>query len=572
MITISRLGVLQANADKHRTVGSLFLRGCKVQLDSTLFSLAWWRLLKSHLLLPFIMVILLASNALASTTQTYKYDELGRLIRVEKAGVSASVYDYDAAGNRLAEIVALKPGAPTSINVPASSVGSHAINWGGSTGTDIQYQLYQSSNANFTSQYLVYSGTSSNATVSVSSDGTYYYRVRACSHDVCSDYKAGSNGVVALLPPGAPVSITIPVFSLNGSATISWGAPSSGSVNTYQLYEATSANFSDQTLIHADTVNSKALSGRGNGTYYYRVRACNVSGCSGYRTGNNSLSVTLPPGTPASITVPVSNTTGNYSINWGAASGVVTAYMLYESTNSGFSGQTLIYSGAATGFAVPTKGNGVLYYRVKACNGEACSGYRTGSNSVTVTLPPGTPSSIAVPASSNNGSYAISWGSASGNVTAYELYEAKSSNFSGQVRVYNGASRSASLSGRVDGVYYYRIRACNSGVCSGYRNGSNATTVVFPPSSPVSISAPTKTNGNFTVSWSSSAGATRYELWESYYGGVYSLVYSGTSALKYFESKAGGDYGYKAKACNVGGCSGFSPVRVVRVCNPICLD
>ena len=48
-----------------------------------------------------------------------------------------------------------------------------------------------------------------------------------------------------------------------------------------------------------------------------------------------------PAGVPATITVPSSSTSGSYTISWGAASGTVTAYQLYESTNSSFSGQQL---------------------------------------------------------------------------------------------------------------------------------------------------------------------------------------------------------------------------------------
>lgn len=97
--------------------------------------------------------------------------------------------------------------------------------------------------------------------------------------------------------PGVPSSITVPSASTSGSYTISWGAPS-GTVTTYQLYEATNTSFSGQQLVQAGTGRSAAISGRGNGTYYYRVRACFDSECSAYRTGSNGVTVTIaaPPG------------------------------------------------------------------------------------------------------------------------------------------------------------------------------------------------------------------------------------------------------------------------------------
>jgi YD repeat-containing protein len=94
--------------------------------------------------------------------------------------------------------------------------------------------------------------------------------------------------------PGVPASITVPTSSTSGAYTISWGA-ATGTVTTYQLYEASSTSFSGQQLVHAGTARSAALSGRGNGTYYYRVRACWDTDCSAYRTGSNGVTVSPPP-------------------------------------------------------------------------------------------------------------------------------------------------------------------------------------------------------------------------------------------------------------------------------------
>ena len=274
-----------------------------------------------------------------------------------------------------------------------------------------------------------------------------------------------------------------------------------------------------------------------------------------------------PPGVPASITVPSSSVTGNYTISWGAASGTLTAYDLYEATNAGFTGQTLVHSGTALSKAISGKGSGTYYYRVQACNGGACGAYRTGSNPTTVT-PPGIPASISVPSSSSTGFYTIGWGTATGSVTAYLLYEATNSGFTGQVQVYSGPGTSKAISGKVNGSYYYRVRACNGSLCGGYRTGANPTTVnLVPPAAPASVTGPAmNTTGNYSISWASSTGATRYELWESINFGSFAKAYDGPNTSKSFSNKPNGEYRYKAKACNVAGCSGFSPTKFVQVC------
>jgi hypothetical protein len=106
---------------------------------------------------------------------------------------------------------------------------------------------------------------------------------------------------------------------------------------------------------------------------------------------------------------------------------------------------------------------------------------------------PGVPASITVPLQSNSqGGYVIAWGPASGEVTRYELYEAKragaSPDFSTAVLRYSGAGLSVSLgipSNTYQGVYDYRVRACNSVRCGDYRTGGNGVAVsIFVPDPP----------------------------------------------------------------------------------------
>jgi len=91
--------------------------------------------------------------------------------------------------------------------------------------------------------------------------------------------------------------------------------------------------------------------------------------------------------------------------------------------------------------------------------------------------PPGLPASITVPASSSTGAFTISWGAASGTITAYQLMQATNASFSGETLVYNGTALSIALTGRTSGTYYYRVRACLDVSCGGYRAGANGVTV-----------------------------------------------------------------------------------------------
>jgi len=92
------------------------------------------------------------------------------------------------------------------------------------------------------------------------------------------------------------------------------------------------------------------------------------------------------PGVPVSITVPWGSTLGSYAVSWGPATGTVTAYNLYQSTSTSFSGQQLVYTGTALSTTLSGRGNGTYYYRVRACFETDCGAYRVGSNGVTVVI------------------------------------------------------------------------------------------------------------------------------------------------------------------------------------------
>lgn len=90
--------------------------------------------------------------------------------------------------------------------------------------------------------------------------------------------------------PDQPASLTASSTVNNGVYTISWGVVSGG-VTNYELYEATSSDFSNASLIYSGTGTSLDITGRSPGTYYYRVRTCNGSSCSEYTTAVSAVQV-----------------------------------------------------------------------------------------------------------------------------------------------------------------------------------------------------------------------------------------------------------------------------------------
>lgn len=322
----------------------------------------------------------------------------GRLLgEYDNAGIWVKEYAY--LGTRLVTTVEnvpdVAPGPPASITVPATSTGTHTIAWGTATGTVTRYELEQDTSNSFMAPISVYSGTASSSNATVTQNGTYYYRVRACMGTACGAFVTGTNGVVVTLPvpPSAPSSITVPATSTStGTHTITWGS-ATGTVPQYELYQDTNATFTAPTLVYSGTALSSNATVTKSGTYYYRVRACNTSLCSGYTVGANGV-LAQTPGIPPALYVPATvQASTSYEVRWEVSSGAVTHYELQEGvTISAFAlptTWTLLYSGPNLSATIPGKillgSKKYYYYRVRACNSLGCSAFRT-STKLTLSL------------------------------------------------------------------------------------------------------------------------------------------------------------------------------------------
>jgi subtilisin family serine protease len=85
-----------------------------------------------------------------------------------------------------------------------------------------------------------------------------------------------------------PVSVTVFNEMCYGLNEVTWSAVSGATY--YQMYTSSSSGFSNQVLAYSGSATNKMLSV--SGTTYVRVRACNSSGCSSYRPGNQSAKYT----------------------------------------------------------------------------------------------------------------------------------------------------------------------------------------------------------------------------------------------------------------------------------------
>jgi hypothetical protein len=505
---------------------------------------------------------------------TYIYDELGRVTFVIDPVNGNRDYDYDAAGNRLLVSVGAAadsandpstaaPSRPSALSFPSSSTtGNYAVNWGAAAGNVTRYELWQATSSSFSSQTRIYNGTALGYSVSGRGNGTYYYRVRACNgSSTCGQYRQGSNSITVLLPPSTPGTMTIPSVAIPGNSySISWVA-AGGSVTRYELQQHSSSSFNALVASWNPTTTSISIAAATQGTFYFRVRACNTSGCSSYRNGSNSIAIMNPPAAPSGLSATlVSYCT--WRASWTAVTGA-SSYLVTDSVGTTYNipspstAASIVWASPCPPPAGASPNDRMPRY-VRACNIAGCS--TDSSFSTQAPTPPQPPASISYPSSSSTGSFTVSWSSSPDIASTYQLEQATNSSFSGASLVHESAGTSIGLS-RGNGTYYYRVRACNGTSCGSYRTGG-ALTVTLPPGAPGGMSIPSSgiRNTNYTISWGAASGTiARYDVEQHSNSSFSALVSSWTPTTNSLSVAAPstGTFYFRVRACNASGCSGY---------------
>jgi YD repeat-containing protein len=470
------------------------------------------------------------------------------------------------------------PAAPTTLTVPASSYdGNATINWSSAARAN-SYVLKQSFNGG--AQTQVYSGAATSTVLSNLAAGTYAFQVQACNDNGCSPATSGSNLVVTRPPTAAP-ALTAPANSTNGAYTVSWSTVATAT--SYILQE--SSNGGAWTQVQANGNTTWAANGKGNGSYAYRVQACNVAGCGAW-SGTGTTSVLLPPPTPTGVTAPGA-AYGPFTVTWNA-SATATSYDVYQSFNGGT--WVRIASVGTNAVGVTPSASGSYQFFITANNASGWSGQTGASNVVAVTLAPTAAPSLSVPASNTTGSYWVNW-TGVGDATAYQLQEQV--NGGGWYTVQNGGSTSWLASGKGAATYSYRVQACNAAGCGPWSNTGSVAVTPIPPipsglrgtiwvfaggtlaaRSTSSLDAkgfstmlPNRPPDTYELDalWDASVGATSYDL--QYCRSGICLTKSTTITSILSIPVNGTNYTISVRACNAAGCSAWSPAVTPAVSN-----
>ncbi|MGH1469870.1 MAG: RHS repeat-associated core domain-containing protein [Cellvibrionaceae bacterium] len=292
------------------------------------------------------------------------------------------------------------PSTPSSISVPSSDAdGAYNVSWGASSGAT-KYTLQRKVSGGSWSTVQDSAVTSRAETGLVR--GTYQYQVRACGALSCSSWSA-TKSIQVIHVPGSPGSISFSNLSHpdekrdeDGNYTINWGV-ATNSPSRYELYlTIANGDFLSApifTKIYDGSSRSFSVSQAENILGYgYKVRACNVSGCGPYSSGDYEAAyvqvATLPgPPEPTGINVVKGTKYGEVTTSWSSPSGFIPNSTKFELQRSyeGGAWQTTITRELLNHEYGLYEGN--YAYRVRVCNTADTLGCSDWS-SVNLTIEP----------------------------------------------------------------------------------------------------------------------------------------------------------------------------------------
>jgi len=378
--------------------------------------------------------------------------------------------------------------------------------------------------------------------------GTYNFRVHPCYFFYCAPFTSAVASTVVSAPPPS-TTLTVPPTSTTGTYSLSW--LSALTATSYQVDQ--SVNYGAWTTIYSGSALGTNVFGNGNGLYQYRVRACNVNGCSADSPIQNT-SVLLPPNPPATLNVPPSST-GTLSASWAAAS-TATSYQLDQRLNEG--AWTTVFSGSATTAALSGLTTGIYDFQARACNASGCGVNGSIATTYVGVIPP-VPGAISGP-NPNSGAFTLTWAATPGTNT-YTLQEKVGSGSWTTLATLGSAT--ANIAGHAAGTYSYQVQACNTAGCSAF--GPTFTTVAAATTTPAGLTVPaTNDTGTFTISWAGVSLANYYELQQRLAGGSWSTIYNGPLTSNAVTTLAG-NFDFQIRACNDTGCSAFSAPASISV-------
>ena len=399
----------------------------------------------------------------------------------------------------------------------------------------------------------------------LSQDIEYVYRVRAFNAGGNAGYSNEVTAITLPNPPKAPVSLTVTPVS-NKRLNLAWADSSKneagfkierkkGAAGTYSQIATVNANvktYADTTLLPATQ-------------YFYRVRAHNIGGNSGYSNEANATTLPNPPKKPGTLTATAAS---NKRINlaWADSSNNETGFRIERKKGAAgtFAQIAQVNANVKTYADSTLTANSAYSYRVRAFNTGGNSLYSNEATATTLPNPPKAPAKLTATAVSKT-RINLAWADSSNDETGFRIErKTGAAGTYAQVGSVNANVKTFADTTLTGGTqYFYRVRAFNTGGNSAYSNEANAKTFPNAPAGPTALAATVAGGDQVTIAWQDNSNDEDGFKVESKLGadGTYTQVATVGPNVTNYESTGlteGVTYFYRVRAFNLGGNSAYS--------------
>jgi Secretion system C-terminal sorting domain/Fibronectin type III domain len=447
------------------------------------------------------------------------------------------------------------PTQPTITNLSSSSTTTANLTWYPSGTNEFEYIIERAPlNGTFEKIATIHSSILSYNDSGLQNNTTYTYRIKACNVSGCSNYTVATvttkNG--STVPP---INATF-VSNTETTANISWmpGGPN----DSQYLIERSEANgpFNQVGLVQATTLTFNDSGLKHNTLYTYRIKACNIYGCSNFVAG----SVTTKNGTPtppgANSVSPIAAT--KISINWIDLSSNETNFIL-QRAGSDLSYQTIdmIASNTNIYYDINLKPNTRYYYRIASTNSFVTSTFTYLGDATTLS---GMPSNLGASMLNLTQVY-LSWKDNSNDETAFEIFRADINGVFNKIAIVGpNVQNFTDVTVKENTKYFYQVRAVFGSFVSNTIE-ADVTTPKRQPNDPTNIVATASAYNKVELTWKdNSTDEDGFELERAEGKGFMLLVKLPANTVTYSDTSAKENttYGYRIRSINTSGKSAYA--------------
>ncbi len=372
------------------------------------------------------------------------------------------------------------PNAPSGLTAAAVSSSQINLAWTDNSSNEDGFRIERSTDgANFVEIAAVAAGAASYNNTGLNPSITYYYRVRGYNANGNGNYSnVASATTQSASPPADPSNLSASAVS-SSQINLAWTDNSSDETG-FQIERSTDgANFGQIATVGAGVTAYQNTGLAAGATYWYRVRATNGAGDSGYSNVASATTQNIaPPAAPSNLTA-TAVSSSQINLAWTDNSSDETGFQIERSTDGANFGQIAALGAGVTSYQNSGLAPGTTYwYRVRAVNSGGNSPYSNVATAATPSgSPPAAPSGLTAAAVSRT-QINLAWTDNSSNETGFRIERSvnNTSNFTEIATVGSGvtAFSNTGLSGNTR--YYYRVRAYNGAGNSAYSNTASART------------------------------------------------------------------------------------------------